>query len=96
MGRHKPGFLLHSLLGFVPNPWFKKRTPEEWEEAIYTAHNDLSADEPQKDYIAYVSKFDYYGATLFGVKVSARQRVTPTMMAVPTPVPADASGVCLP
>mmetsp|Transcript_169178 Transcript_169178/g.411310 ORF Transcript_169178/g.411310 Transcript_169178/m.411310 type:complete len:425 (-) Transcript_169178:53-1327(-) len=65
---HKPGFLTQSLLAYVPNPWFNKRTPAEWEEGIFKAHAELSTTTPMKDYIAYVSGRDYYGAVLFGVR----------------------------
>lgn len=78
--RHKPGFIKHSLLEYVPHPYFDKHTPEEWEEQLFRKHADLETTTPMEDYIAFLSSRDYYGCTFFGVKQKFNRKFPKTLL----------------
>lgn len=77
---HKVGFLTNSLLEYIPNPWFKKRTPEDWEALLFEKHAAVSTADPMLDYIAFLSERDYYGCTLFGVKQLFDRKIPKTIL----------------
>lgn len=67
---HKPGFLTASIMEYIPTAHLAKkdRTTEEWEKLIFHKHAFSTSSKPREDYIAFLSKRDYFGCVLFAVK----------------------------
>ena len=67
---HKVGFLTSSLHEYVPAPFMAEDDMDTaaWEEQIFQKHAISMTESPMESYLAVVSRRDYYGSVLFGVK----------------------------
>lgn len=66
--KHKVGFLTSTLLEYIPSTLIRKRTPEEWQEALFEHHAGLAIEDAEREYLNICSELEYYGCQLFGVK----------------------------
>lgn len=68
---HVPGFLTDSLVEYIPGPHMAnpEKTPADWEKAIFQKHSRSVTELPMQTYMNVIAKREYYGATLFAVKV---------------------------
>lgn len=72
IGRHKPGFLSKTLLEYIPGTIIRSKPPEEWETEIFAVHEKLTCtdkNEARQQYLDLCGKLDYYGCSLFAVRV---------------------------
>jgi hypothetical protein len=72
---HVPGFLTDSLVEYIPGPHMAnpEKTPADWEKAIFQKHSRSVTELPMQTYMNVIAKREYYGATLFAVKVCLEQ-----------------------
>ena len=67
---HKEGFLTNTMHEYVPAPWMDGGELDlpAFERAVYTKHAISMTETPMEAYLNVVSRRDYYGCVLFGVK----------------------------
>lgn len=74
---HKVGFISNQLIGFIPSAILGKKTPEQWETAIFAKHAELTAprEEAADLYCAKLAERDYYGCAFYGVSQSFSKKI---------------------
>jgi len=67
---HKVGFLTSSLHEYVPAPFMAEEDINKtaWEEEIFQKQAISMTEQPMESYLSVVTRRDYYGSVLFGVK----------------------------
>lgn len=79
---HKPGFLSHQLVGYIPHLLLQRRTPSAWEADIFASHASLTItpEEAPIEYCRVLEERDYYGCATFVVTQAYSRKLPKTLL----------------